>query len=151
MLLMAEKGVRAGICHSINRYEKANNKYLKDYDKNKESSYLQYQDVNRLYGCTMSQKSPINNFAWIKDTSQFNRHMHKIGPGGPKQYIFGNHSCSKNAITLTFHGFLHFIARKPMKSSFFLKWTELIRNCQFVPIQFGSPGTHNRNKIHNFL
>ena len=42
MLLMVEKGVRGGICHSINRYEKANNKYLKDYDKNKESSYLQY-------------------------------------------------------------------------------------------------------------
>ena len=42
MLLMVEKDVRGGICHSINRYEKANNKYLKDYDKNKESSYLQY-------------------------------------------------------------------------------------------------------------
>ena len=88
MLLMVEKGVRGGICHSINRYEKANNKYLKDYDKNKESSYLQYQDVNRLYGCPMSQKFPVNNFAWTKDTSQFNPDMHKIGPGEPKKYIF---------------------------------------------------------------
>ena len=38
MLLMVEKGIRGGICHSIYRYAKANNKYMKDYDKNKESS-----------------------------------------------------------------------------------------------------------------
>ena len=72
MLLMVEKGIRGGICHSIYRYAKANNKYMKDYDKNKESSYLQYWDVNNLYGWAMSQKLPVNNFEWIKDTSQFN-------------------------------------------------------------------------------
>ena len=72
MLLMVEKGIRGGICHSIYRYAKANNKYMKDYDKNKESSYLQYWDVNNLYGWAMSQKLPVNNFEWIKETSQFN-------------------------------------------------------------------------------
>ena len=72
MLLMVEKGIRGGICHSIYRYAKANNKYMKDYDKNKESSYLQYWDVNNLYGWAMLQKLPVNNFEWIKDTSQFN-------------------------------------------------------------------------------
>ena len=45
---------------------------MKDYDKNKESSYLQYWDVNNLYGWAVSQKLPVNNFEWIKDTSQFN-------------------------------------------------------------------------------
>ena len=45
---------------------------MKDYDKNKESTYLQYQDENNLYGWAMSQKFPINNFEWIKVTSQFN-------------------------------------------------------------------------------
>ena len=45
---------------------------MKDYDKNKESSYIQYWDVNNSYGCTMSQILPVNNFAWFKDTSQFN-------------------------------------------------------------------------------
>ena len=40
--LMVEKSIRGGICHSIYRYAKANNKYIKDYDKNKESSYRQY-------------------------------------------------------------------------------------------------------------
>ena len=39
MLLTIEKGVKGGICHSINRYPKAYNKYMKDYDKNKESTY----------------------------------------------------------------------------------------------------------------
>ena len=42
MLLMVEKGMRGEICHSIYRYTKANNKYMKDYDKNKESPHLQY-------------------------------------------------------------------------------------------------------------
>ena len=42
MLPVVEKGVRGGICHSIYRYTKANKKYIKDYDKNKELSYIQY-------------------------------------------------------------------------------------------------------------
>ena len=71
MSLMVEKGVRGGICHTIHRYAKANNKYMKDYDKNKESSYLKCWDVNNLYGWTMSQKLPVNKFEWIEDTSQF--------------------------------------------------------------------------------
>ena len=62
MLLMVEKGIRGGICHSIYRYANANNKYMKYYDKNKESSYLQYWDVNHLHGWAMPQKLPVNNF-----------------------------------------------------------------------------------------
>ena len=55
MLLMVEKRIRGVIYHSIKRYAKANNKCMKDYDKNKESSYLKYWDKNNLYGCAMSQ------------------------------------------------------------------------------------------------
>ena len=72
MLLMVEKGIRGGICHSIYRYAKASNKYKKDYDESKELSYIQYWDVNNLYGWAISQKFPVNNVEWIKDTSQFN-------------------------------------------------------------------------------
>ena len=40
MLLMVEEGIRGGICHSIHRHAKANNKYMGNYDKNEESSYI---------------------------------------------------------------------------------------------------------------
>ena len=72
MLLMVEKGIRGGICNTIHQYEKANNKYMKDYDKNRESSYRKYWDVNSLYGWAMSQKLPVNNFQQTEETSQFN-------------------------------------------------------------------------------
>ena len=71
MLLMVEKAIRGGKCHVIHRYAKANNKFMKDYDKDKES--LQYWNVNNLYGWAMLQKLPVNNFKWIEDTSQFNK------------------------------------------------------------------------------
>ena len=71
-LTIVEKGIRDGICQSIHRFAKANNKYMKDYYKNKESSYLQYCDVSNLYGWAMWQKLLVNNFEWIEDISQFN-------------------------------------------------------------------------------
>ena len=71
MLLMAEKGTRGGICQAINRYAKANNKCMKNYDKNIESSYLMYLDANILYGWAMSQKLPANGFKWVEELSQF--------------------------------------------------------------------------------
>ena len=75
MLLMVEKGLTGGICHTIHRYTKANNRYMKDYDKNKESPYLKYWEVNNLHGWAKSQKLPVNNFEWIEDTSQFNENF----------------------------------------------------------------------------
>ena len=66
MLLMFEKGIRGEICHAIHKYAKANNKYMKIYDKNKESLYIQYLDVNNLSGWAMSQKLPVNGFKWKK-------------------------------------------------------------------------------------
>ena len=62
MLLMVEKGIRGGICHAIHRYAKSNNKYMKNCDKNIESSYLMYLDAYNLYGWPMYQKLPVNNF-----------------------------------------------------------------------------------------
>ena len=53
MLLMVEKGIRGGICHAIHRYSKAN------YDKNKESSYIQYLDANSLGNVSMGNVSKI--------------------------------------------------------------------------------------------
>ena len=55
MLLIVEKGIRGGICHSVHRYAKANNKYMKNYDKDMGSSCPEYLDANNLYGWTISQ------------------------------------------------------------------------------------------------
>ena len=65
-LLMVEKGIRRGICHAIYRYTEANNKCIKDYDKNKESSYLKYWDVNNLCRWAMRQKLAVNGFKWVE-------------------------------------------------------------------------------------
>ena len=76
MLLMVEEGIRGGICHSIHRYAKANNKYMKNYDKNEESSYIQYLDANNLYGWAMSKKLPVNEFKSL-DSNKINEEFIK--------------------------------------------------------------------------
>ena len=71
MFLMEEKCIRGGIFHAIYQYTKANNKYVKDYEKNIESSYLMYWDVNRLSGLPiLLQKLPVGGFKWVENTSQ---------------------------------------------------------------------------------
>ena len=76
MLLMVEKGIRGGICHSIQRYAKANNKYMKSYNNNEESSYIQYLDANNLCGWLMSKKLPTNRFKWT-DNNEINEEFIK--------------------------------------------------------------------------
>ena len=71
MLLMAEKRIRGGICQAIHSYAKANNKYMKNYDKNIKSSYLMYLDGNNLYGWAMYQKLSGNGFEWVEELSKF--------------------------------------------------------------------------------
>ena len=86
---MVEEGIRGGICHSIHRHAKANNKYMKNYDKNEESSYTQYLDANNLYGWAMSQKLPVNGLKWIDDTSKINEEFIKnYDENNDKGYIF---------------------------------------------------------------
>ena len=66
MLLMVERKIRGGVCNAIHRYVKANNKYMKYYNKIKESSYIEYLDANNLYGWAMSKKLSVYGFRWKK-------------------------------------------------------------------------------------
>ena len=67
MLLMFEKGIRAGITQAVKRYAKANNKYMNDlYNPDEVSIFLQYLDINNEYGCVMTQSLPTHEFLWKK-------------------------------------------------------------------------------------
>ena len=71
MLLLFEKGIRGGMCNAVCKYVKANNKYMKIYDKTKESIFLIYVDANNLYGWGLCEKLPIDIFKWETDLSIF--------------------------------------------------------------------------------
>ena len=66
MYQVVERGLRGGISYIAKRYSKPNNKYMCDYDKNKENSYLMYFDANNLYGWAISQTLPTGGFKWLK-------------------------------------------------------------------------------------
>ena len=67
MLMMFEKGIRGRITHISKRYAEANNVYMKDYNSDKPSKFIQYLDANNLYGWAMSQSLPTHGFKWMKE------------------------------------------------------------------------------------
>ena len=80
MFQFIEKGLRGGISYIANRYGNANNKYMKDYNKNKPSKYIMYLDANNLYGWAMSQYLPTGGFKWMKQ-----EHIDKLDLGKYKE------------------------------------------------------------------
>ena len=70
MLMMFERGIRGGMSHISKRYAEANNKYMKDYNPDEESTYIQYLDANNLYGWAMSQSLPTHGFKWMRDLTK---------------------------------------------------------------------------------
>ena len=87
MLLMVEEGIRGGTCHSIHRYAKANNKYMKNYNNNEEPSYIQYLDANNLYGWAMSKKLPVNGFKWTDNYKINEEFIKNYNENDKKAYI----------------------------------------------------------------
>ena len=71
MLLTYEEGIRGDICNKVHSYAVANSNYMKNYDKDKESSVLMYVDANNLYGWAMSKRLPVDGFKWVDDLSMF--------------------------------------------------------------------------------
>ena len=67
MFQFIEKGMRGGISYIANRYGKANNKYMKNYNPEEVSKYIMYLDANNLYGWAMSQHLPTGGFKWLME------------------------------------------------------------------------------------
>ena len=81
MFQFIEKGMRGGISYIANRYGKANNKYMREYDEKALSKYIMYLDANNLYGWAMSQYLPTGGFKWLTeeevDLQKFNDESEK--------------------------------------------------------------------------
>ena len=88
MLEMIEKNMRGGVSMISNRYAKANNKYMKEYNPNEPSSYIMYLDANNLYGWAMSQYLPTGNYKWENIDTFTNDYILNIKSDSDKGYIF---------------------------------------------------------------
>ncbi|CAH3022142.1 unnamed protein product, partial [Porites evermanni] len=94
MLMMIEKGIRGGITHISKRYAEANNKYMKSYNPDEESTFIQYLDANNLYGWAMSQSLPTHGFKWMRNLTKetlmeiLEKVNHSMSNRGRKGYIF---------------------------------------------------------------
>ena len=82
-----EKGMRGGISYIANRHAKANNKYIKTYDKKEPSKYIMYLDANNLYGWAMSQYLPTGNFKWLSQNQIEKTNLDKYTENSEKGLI----------------------------------------------------------------
>ena len=75
MLMFFKKGIRGGMTHIPKRYSEANNKYMKDYNPEKKSKFIQYLDANNLYGWAMPQRLPTHGFKWMNENKLSNNNI----------------------------------------------------------------------------
>ena len=85
MILFIEDGIRGGISMISNKYAKANNIYMKDFNKELVSKYIMYFDANNLYGWAMSQYLPTSDFKWLTNFEKFD--VMSIPDDNKKGYI----------------------------------------------------------------
>ena len=89
MLLTFENGIRGGMCQGSYRYAKANDKYMKNYNENEESSFIVYLDANNLFGWPMCKRLPVSDFKQIDDFSIFTEDLIKnYNETSDKGYVF---------------------------------------------------------------
>ena len=87
MFQFIEKGMRGGVSYIANRYGKANNKYMKEYDEKAPSKYIMYLDANNLYGWAMSQYLPTGGFRWMTEKQTNNIDLAKYNDNSKKGVI----------------------------------------------------------------
>ena len=84
-MLLIEAGIRGGVSQISNRYKKANNPYLEDFDSTQSTSYLMDLDANNLYGFAMVQPLPISDFRFMTKFNSFD--VMSIGEDSEWGYI----------------------------------------------------------------
>ena len=87
MFQFIKKGMHGGVSYIVNRYRKANNKYIKENDEKAPSKHIMYLDANNLYGWAMSQYLPTGNFKWITDKEISKIDLGKYKKDGKKGLI----------------------------------------------------------------
>ena len=87
MFQFIEKGMHGGVSYIANRYGKADNKYMKEYNEKAPSKYIMYLDTNNLYGWAMSQYLPSGNFRWMTDKEINKIDLAKYKENGKKGLI----------------------------------------------------------------
>lgn len=87
MLLFFERGIRGGISQCCNRYSKANNHYMPDYDPTRPETFLMYFDACNLYGWAMSQLLPVNGFRWLSEDEIDQLNLFSILSDSPTGYV----------------------------------------------------------------
>ena len=87
MFQFIEKGMHGGVSYIANRYGKANNKYMKEYDEKVPSNYIMHLDANNLYGWAMSQHLPTGNFKWMSNREIEQIDLGKYKADGKKRLI----------------------------------------------------------------
>ncbi|MCG8113271.1 MAG: DNA polymerase, partial [Candidatus Thiodiazotropha taylori] len=86
-ILFVESGIRGGISYIANRYARANNPLLDNYDPSEPTSYLLYLDMNNLYGFSMIQKLPTGSFRFLSEREIGQFDVLSVPEGGDKGYI----------------------------------------------------------------
>ena len=86
MYLFIEKGLRGGIYYICKRFNKANNKYMKNFYPKKLSKYIIYFDANNLYGWAMNRYLPYGQFKWLKKFDKFD--VNSISENSSIGYVF---------------------------------------------------------------
>ena len=70
--------MRGGASYISEKYSEANNKYCPNYDKNKPKVYINYLNMNNLYGYSISEYLPYGGFKWVEVNNQtVNRILNK--------------------------------------------------------------------------
>ena len=108
MQLFIEKGLRGGISYIAHRHAKANNKFIKNYDPDKQSSYIMYLDANNLYGWAMSKPLPYRNFRWVESNNVIPKrrgigHIYDVDLEYPEELhdLHNDYPCAPEKIKVT--------------------------------------------------